>query len=251
MTVENFWRQLKHDFLHHFFRPRVDLLVWILINNVTPAYVACAEVLEDTHRLGRPNKLTSFQTKFKSAWKKLAELPVSGRQYNIDLESFICDCGRQKYQAHHLCKHLVQAVTRPLEPRFWRQVIRRRTTPLYRHPHLLPAGASYHDPDDGRITDGDDHVWLGDKDILSGGRWRDIASDPVTGKRAREDDDETTTRSSSPLRTSSPITGHGGDSDDEEEVSVPGLLTFLICSLTDRDSHIARPHESNARSSCK
>jgi hypothetical protein len=30
----------------------------------------------------------------------------------------------------------------------------------------------YDDPDDGSITDGDDHVWIGNLDILKGsGRW--------------------------------------------------------------------------------
>ncbi|OCH86625.1 hypothetical protein OBBRIDRAFT_814505 [Obba rivulosa] len=27
MTVENFWKQLKHDFLHHLLRPHLDHLV--------------------------------------------------------------------------------------------------------------------------------------------------------------------------------------------------------------------------------
>ncbi|TDL13629.1 hypothetical protein BD410DRAFT_735091, partial [Rickenella mellea] len=40
MNVENFWRQLKHDYLHHFLRPRLDQLVYILMNIVTPAYMA-------------------------------------------------------------------------------------------------------------------------------------------------------------------------------------------------------------------
>ncbi|KAJ7572871.1 hypothetical protein C8J56DRAFT_1138078, partial [Mycena floridula] len=38
MTVENFWKQLKHDFLHHIVHPRLDQLVWILIYEVNPAY---------------------------------------------------------------------------------------------------------------------------------------------------------------------------------------------------------------------
>lgn len=223
MTVENFWRQLKHDFLHHYFRPRLDLLVWILINNVTPAYVARAEVLEDTHRLGRSNKLTTYQITFKSAWKKLAQLPVSGRAYIIDLPSFTCNCGRQKYHAQHLCKHLVQAVTPP-EIRFWRHVIRRRTTPLYRHPHLVPTGYSH--ADDGGITDGDDHIWTGDVEMLSGGRWREITIDAIVGKRTREDssDNETAARSSSPLPNTdtdvSELHERDLDGDNDDEASV-------------------------------
>ena len=57
MTVKNFWRQLKHKFLHHYLRPHLDLLTWILINNVTPAYVARSAVMQDTHCLVHPNIL--------------------------------------------------------------------------------------------------------------------------------------------------------------------------------------------------
>jgi len=226
MTVENFWRQLKHEFLHHFLRPRLDLLVWILIYNVTPAYVARAEVLEDTHRLGRSNKLTSYQVRFKTAWKKLAQLPVSGLAYNIDLAMFTCDCGRQKYEAHHLCKHLVRAVSEP-DIRFWRHVVRRRRAPLYRHHHLLPSGYP-ESPDNGTITDGDDHVWTGDVAMLSGGRWRTITTEQLIGKRTRDSDSE-----EPEMRSSSPVTDSdrsiydlaGGDDEArEEEVCIICLL---------------------------
>lgn len=47
MNVENFWRQLKHGFLHNHVRPRLDLLVWILVTKVTPAYLARAHILDD------------------------------------------------------------------------------------------------------------------------------------------------------------------------------------------------------------
>ncbi|KAF6747417.1 hypothetical protein DFP72DRAFT_821714, partial [Ephemerocybe angulata] len=39
MGVENFWRQLKHRFLHDYPRPRLDQLIWILVHNVTPKYL--------------------------------------------------------------------------------------------------------------------------------------------------------------------------------------------------------------------
>ncbi|TRM55827.1 hypothetical protein BD626DRAFT_415298, partial [Schizophyllum amplum] len=38
MTVENFWRQLKHNDLHHLIHPRLDQLVYILAWKVTGAY---------------------------------------------------------------------------------------------------------------------------------------------------------------------------------------------------------------------
>ncbi|RDX42199.1 hypothetical protein OH76DRAFT_1320566, partial [Lentinus brumalis] len=76
--------------------------------------------------------------------------------------------GAQKYHPHHLCKHLVQAVPDPLPIKFWRDIYRRRTTPLYRHPDVQSSDSEnstepYPNADDGTITDGDDHVWLGDR----------------------------------------------------------------------------------------
>ncbi|KAF9230570.1 hypothetical protein BU15DRAFT_18723, partial [Melanogaster broomeanus] len=80
--------------------------------------------------------------------------------------------GSQKYNTFHLCKHLVQAVSTP-PPSFFGQVVRRRTSPLYRHPALqVPVPAHSHSgPADsidrgGSITDGDDHLWTGDQTVL-------------------------------------------------------------------------------------
>ncbi|EJD33289.1 hypothetical protein AURDEDRAFT_43999, partial [Auricularia subglabra TFB-10046 SS5] len=39
MVVENFWKQLKHDWLHHLLHPRLDQLVYIICTKVIPAYV--------------------------------------------------------------------------------------------------------------------------------------------------------------------------------------------------------------------
>jgi hypothetical protein len=65
-------------------------------------------------------------------------------------------------------------------PRFWTEVVRRQTLPLYRHPVLVAQGqekAAYIEPTDGSITDGDDHAWSSDPKVLSGGGgWRGLDS---------------------------------------------------------------------------
>ncbi|KAH7903235.1 hypothetical protein BJ138DRAFT_981607, partial [Hygrophoropsis aurantiaca] len=168
MNAKNHFKQLKHEHLHHLLRPRVDQLVWILCTKVTPAYMQCVGILEDTYRLGRSKKLSPFQFWFKQA---------RGRQYQTSVPSWTCDCGHQKFNAYHLCKHLVQGVSPPLPPSFFRQVVRRHTTPLYRHSNLrshLENSASNCDSTDGEtsdgacVTDGDDHVWTGDRKTLEG-----------------------------------------------------------------------------------
>jgi hypothetical protein len=232
MNVENFWRQIKHEFLHHLLHPRLDQLVWILISNVTPEYVRRGEVLEDTHRIGRSKPLTTYQKYFKRAWIGLSKATISDRQYNPDVVRWTCRCGQQKYDRHCLCKHLVQAVPRP-PIKFWGQIYRRRTTPIYRHPALVPtlesqpwAEQEYVDPDDGCITDGDDHVWVGNPEVLKGGGgWRDFDVTSL-GKRLREDhsSERTEDRSSSPSSSDYGSTAiQYGDEDGavEDEVLFP------------------------------
>ena len=196
MSVENFWHQLKHDYLHHVAWPRLDQLVWILIDKVTPAYIAHAEMMNDNYCLGRPKQLTTYQKYFKSSWKKLSERTLSDKEYNVNIEEWTCTCGQQKYNCHHICKHLVQSVNPP-EKCFWREVVCRRVLPIYRHPALVAKGLinetspAYIEPD-GTISDGDDHIWSGDCNILKGGGgWQKtfdaVEMNKVLGKRKQED----------------------------------------------------------------
>ena len=95
MNVENFWQQLKHDYLHRIVRPRLDHFVWVLIHKVTPAYIARAEILNDSHRLGQPKQLTTYQKYLKASWRKLLEGQVSGKIYETNIEDWTCSCGCQ------------------------------------------------------------------------------------------------------------------------------------------------------------
>ncbi|KZT30249.1 hypothetical protein NEOLEDRAFT_1055211 [Neolentinus lepideus HHB14362 ss-1] len=62
---------------------------------------------------------------FRESWLKLAEKPIStGSNYDTNIVTWTCAYGGQKYNAYHLCKHLVQAVPTPT-PWFWQQIYRR------------------------------------------------------------------------------------------------------------------------------
>ena len=171
MNVENFWKQLKHDFLHHLVRPRIDQLVWIVATKVRPAWIARAEALEDNYRAGRSRKLTTFQQYFKNTWKKHSQATLSGRPYSTDVSRWQCNCGHQKFDAYALCKHLVQAVPSP-PPQFFTQIYRGYTIPIYRHTSLhSPEDISTTlSEDEGGITDRDDH-FLNNSDALTSGKW--------------------------------------------------------------------------------
>ncbi|KAJ6624057.1 hypothetical protein B0H10DRAFT_1785493 [Mycena sp. CBHHK59/15] len=127
MNVENFWQQLKHNFLHNHVLPRLDHLVWILITTALfqPTYLAHAQILADGHQLGRSKVLMPFQKHFKADWMALAKLPISVNadcKYITWINLWTCTCKQQKFQSCHLCKHLVQGVATP-PACFWTKVI--------------------------------------------------------------------------------------------------------------------------------
>jgi hypothetical protein len=192
MNVENFWKQLKHGFLHNQLRPQLDQLVWILVTKVTPSYLAHAQVLDDGHWIGRSKALSPFCKQFKALWKALSVLPISvdaDKKYITRINKWTCMCESLKFHSCHLCKHLVQGVPPP-PPRFWTETVRWRTVPLYRHPALVLIGeesSTYIETIDGSITDGDDHGWSGNPEMLEGGGgWRnlDFMTPSLLGKRA-------------------------------------------------------------------
>ncbi|KAK6984344.1 hypothetical protein R3P38DRAFT_3332875 [Favolaschia claudopus] len=136
MTVENFWKQLKHDFLHSIARPRLDLLIWVLITRVTPAYLLRVHILADNYRGHSQN---------------------AEEVYITSVERWTCTCKAQAFNALHLCKHLVQAVPTP-PTKFWTEFIDVVPFPLYRHQALTTSQTASTDLEDpGSITDGDDH----------------------------------------------------------------------------------------------
>ena len=126
---------------------------------------------------------------------------VSGTQYITNINEWTYTCGQQKYNTHHLCKHLVQAVAHP-PTNFWHEVIHCCTVPIYQHPalvpklddsrHSSPIPIGYLDPKHGSITDGDDHIWSGDKAILKGGGgWHNKLVDHTSAvEYVRSDDDD-------------------------------------------------------------
>jgi len=113
MSVRNFWRQLKHDYLHHLVQPWLDQLVWVIQTQVVLNYMAWATFLEDVYHIGHPKKLTPFQTGLKKEWAHLSSLELSGRSYRMDISRWQCSCKALKYNSFHLCKHLIKSIPPP------------------------------------------------------------------------------------------------------------------------------------------
>ena len=158
-------------------------------------------------------------------WEKLESAILSGREYTTDIVSWTCNCGQQKYHPQHLCKHLVQAVPDP-SLRFFREVYQRRMTPIYRHPELRAKSQkelnSYPETDEGTITDGDDHVWLGDQEQL----WMATSWDALEGGLTQRKHRRTATPAYSDYahRSSSPLPYGDEDSENEEQEVSASIL---------------------------
>ncbi|KIK15341.1 hypothetical protein PISMIDRAFT_115339, partial [Pisolithus microcarpus 441] len=122
MVMESHWRHVKVDYLYHFSKPRVDLLVWILVKKLAPTYhIKLDHLLSDT---GRFRELSSWRKKFKSEWKQASMTSIT-----LPLNP--------KYRPDTHKWHLVQSM-HPVSPIFFLEVQRSRTTPFWSHPALVP-----------------------------------------------------------------------------------------------------------------
>src|ERR1700684_1581044 len=79
MIVESHWRKLKHDYLHKFNRPRIDLVVWVLLTRAIP-----------------DSLVRMWRKAFKREWKKLTirseviEDPI--QRYHTNPAQWTCAC---------------------------------------------------------------------------------------------------------------------------------------------------------------
>jgi hypothetical protein len=143
LTFEYYsWRRIKHDFLHHFHSPRVDLLVWILVTKLAPTYYRKLDTLfTDT---GRNRELASWRKAFKHTWRKLEGRTVSepiNDAYRPDVNRWVCTCPAFVVSRFLICKHLVHLVQK-VPPTFFIEAERYRSPPFWRHPALKPCEAS-------------------------------------------------------------------------------------------------------------
>ncbi|KAF5345219.1 hypothetical protein D9757_015315 [Collybiopsis confluens] len=140
MMVESHWRRIKHDFLHHFHAPRLDLLAWILVTKLVPLYNQ--RLLQIMTETGRYRNLASWRKAFKTEWKKLETRPISipiNDAYRPNPVQWVCGCPHFHKSRFLICKHLVQAV-QEVPPVFFLQVTRNRTAPFWVHTSLRPKG---------------------------------------------------------------------------------------------------------------
>ncbi|CAD7067123.1 unnamed protein product, partial [Tilletia caries] len=148
MVTESHWRVIKHDYLHRFARPRIDLVTFILQTRVLPTAVKRVVALRaGNDRIARP----AWRTSMAVAWKKEAAKEVSAeaiQRYRTDVHAWKCACPALPMHRFLLCKHLV-SLAPPMTVPALRTMKRHRQSPFWTHPDIVrPAGASDGTKDD-------------------------------------------------------------------------------------------------------
>jgi hypothetical protein len=101
MFIEGHWKVIKRDFLYKFFRPRLDLVVYIIISKVM------------THQVRKLQQILTGREKpewikqFKSEWKMLSTRTIN-EAYVTNVDMWICGCLYYLTSRFGICKHLVQ-----------------------------------------------------------------------------------------------------------------------------------------------
>ncbi|KAJ7802031.1 hypothetical protein B0H14DRAFT_2614794 [Mycena olivaceomarginata] len=190
-----------------------------------------------------------------SEWIRLESVTTredADEKYITRVDRWTCTCKAQAMHSCHLCKHLVQSLPHP-PAKFWMEVVRRRTLPLYCHPALVIPGSQWIEPADGSITDGDDHGLRTRSNVLAGGGgWRelDFSTPSLLGKRARpvipEVDGSSSDDAAEVQRMFFP-SFNGEHSDNEEEIDGYSVHLLKRAEESERAAAIFRaqvPHRN-------
>ncbi|EGU82050.1 hypothetical protein FOXB_07435, partial [Fusarium oxysporum f. sp. conglutinans Fo5176] len=138
MVIESHWRKIKHDYLHRFNRPRIDLVIWVLLSQLVPNAMARMQaLLQRNHR----QATASWRRDFKVEWKKLNEQqtePIRLQQYHTDPARWTCGCLYFLSSRFLSCKHILscyETISDPVD--FFRGIQRHRRFPFRTHEQLV------------------------------------------------------------------------------------------------------------------
>lgn len=137
MILESHWRVIKHDYLHRFNRPRVDLVLWVLDTYAVPRLMKkMVNIISGDIRLAR----SSWRKTFKRDWKKLQNAEIGDgklEKYHTDPTRWTCGCLSFLNHRFLLCKHLISCYEPVADAKFFWTVKRQRTSPFWLHELLV------------------------------------------------------------------------------------------------------------------
>ncbi|KAL0056633.1 hypothetical protein AAF712_016760, partial [Marasmius tenuissimus] len=170
MIVESLWRVIKHDELGQFHRPRLDLVMHIIVHQVLPRVEHTLDVIFNRFRPGRPKPWPEWKKEAKAGWvsmsrtdeHRLVETELRWRKapkntkgrtehlemveaekerprgcYETDVNTWTCSCSAYLISRFLMCKHLVRDVNKTLDnlplrdTEFWDTLQRNWYPPFY------------------------------------------------------------------------------------------------------------------------
>jgi len=139
MLVESHWKVIKRDFLPKFFRPRLDLVIFIIIKRLLPHYQ------QRQNRIIQGREKPSWRKEFKKEWRICEKHEKKENTHVTDVEKWVCSCNSFLLSRWPICYHLVQ-LKKDLEndPAFFTKVKRQGIYPFLT---MNKANAAFSNPD--------------------------------------------------------------------------------------------------------
>lgn len=85
MLTESHWKVLKRDYLPKFFKPRLDLVIYVILSRLIPHHQ------QQYNKYICKREKVSWRKDFKKDWNKLEKRDIKG-DYITDIEKWICNC---------------------------------------------------------------------------------------------------------------------------------------------------------------
>jgi len=101
MLMESHWKVVKRDYLPKFFRPRLDLVTYIIINRLIPHHQ------QQFGKYQRGREMVSWRKDFKKEWITLSKKEIK-ENYITNTTTWTCSCLSFLLSRFFICKHLVQ-----------------------------------------------------------------------------------------------------------------------------------------------
>lgn len=138
MVIESHWRKIKHDYLHRFNRPRIDLVLWVLTSQIVPNAINRMEAIQN----GDCCKATaSWRKAFKKQWKQLKDReidPKSIQRYHTNPATWTCACNGFLLSRFLVCKHIIHCYNPISNPvKFFSEVRRQSSRPFWVDKQLI------------------------------------------------------------------------------------------------------------------
>ena len=123
MLMESHWKVVKRDYLPKFFRPRLDLVTYIIISRLIPHHQ------QQFNKYQQGREIVSWRKEFKKEWISLSKRKIN-ETYVTNIRIWICSCPSFLLSRFFICKHLVHQSQFKIDSQFFRHFQRQGCYPF-------------------------------------------------------------------------------------------------------------------------